>query len=268
LRREASNAHGVDLVTERVHYSKAPITEALIDLRIAHAQGVSVKDLESMGELIADSYPSQDPLYLYSGQIAFQQPGDPARVQNSHQHGGFIFTSQNKQHVLRARIDGFTFSTLAPYDRWESFRDEARRLWDVYCSAVSPEGVTRVAMRYINEIDIAAVVSDPTNFELREVLNVYPEAPDAWTLQNFFVQLQMRQEDLGCWTVVNEAPVWHSDKGIALLQLDLDLFKDISEEPWSAENDVAVWDYLEQLHIRKNEVFEASITDRIREAIR
>lgn len=255
-------------MTERVHYSNAPIKEALIDLRITHAEAFSVEDLEKIGEAIADRYPSQEPMYLHSGLIAFQQPEDPVQVEATNQHGGFIFTSQNKQQILQARIDGFTFSTLAPYDRWESFRDEARRLWDIYRAAVNPEGITRAAMRYINELDIAALVGDPINFELKDVLNVYPEAPDDWLIQNFFMQLQMKQEDLDCWLVLNEAPVWHADEGTALLQLDLDLFRDQSEEPWRADDDTEVWGFLERLHIRKNEVFEASITDRTRGFIR
>jgi uncharacterized protein (TIGR04255 family) len=53
------------------------------------------------------------------------------QADTTHQHSGFKFTSLNKQQILQAQIDGFTFSTLAPYDRWELFRDEARRLWEL-----------------------------------------------------------------------------------------------------------------------------------------
>lgn len=255
-------------MTEQIHYSNAPITEALIDLRITHAQDFSVDDLELIGEEIADLYPGKEPMYLHTGQISFQEPGNPAQVETSNQHGGFRFISQNKQQSLQARIDGFTFSTLAPYDRWEVFRDEARRLWDIYRSVVNPEGVTRAAMRYINELDIAALVHDPTSFELNEVLNVYPEAPGNWLIRDFFMQLQMWQEDLDCWLVVNEAPVWDAEGGGAMLQLDLDFFRDQSDAPWHVHEDKEIWDFLERLHIRKNEVFEDSITDRTRGFIR
>jgi uncharacterized protein (TIGR04255 family) len=118
-------------MSERPYYSKAPITEALIDLRITQAPDSSVHDLEAIGEEIAEHYPIQDPTYIYSGQISVQEAGEPMQADTTHQHSGFKFTSLNKQQILQAQIDGFTFSTLAPYDRWELFRDEARRLWEL-----------------------------------------------------------------------------------------------------------------------------------------
>ena len=54
-------------MSERPYYSKAPITEALIDLRITQAPDSSVHDLEAIGEEIAEHYPIQDPTYIYSG---------------------------------------------------------------------------------------------------------------------------------------------------------------------------------------------------------
>jgi uncharacterized protein (TIGR04255 family) len=253
---------------ERAHYANAPITEAVIDLRITHAQDFSGEELKTIGKAIADRYPNQEILYRYSGEISFQQPEDPARVETTHQPGGFMFTSENKQQILQARIDGFTFSTLAPYDRWEPFRDEAHRLWDIYRSVVRPEGVTRAAMRYINQFDIVGYAPDPNAVELKDYLNVYPVGPDGWTFHHFFMQLQMWQEDLSCWLVVNEAPVRAPDREAALLQLDFDLFREQFEEPWRAEDETKLWEFFEQLHTRKNEIFESSITERTRGFIR
>ena len=63
---------------------------------------------------------------------------------------GYLFTSVDGRQVVQARLDGFTFSRLKPYDKWESLRDEARELWQHYVQIASPETVTRVALRYIN----------------------------------------------------------------------------------------------------------------------
>jgi len=46
--------------------------------------------------------------------------------------------------------------------------------------------------------------------------------------------------------------------------LDLDLFQERFDEPWGVEEDAEVWDFLERLRDRKNEVFEASITEKTR----
>ncbi len=255
-------------MAKRAHYRNAPITEALIDLRITHAQDFSLNDLEKMGEAIADRYPTQEPMYLQSGQITFQQPGDPAQIEATHQHGGFRFISQNKQQIVQVQMDGFTFSTLAPYDRWESFRDEARRLWELYRSAAKVEYITRAAVRYINRIDIPG-----ESTRLEDYLRTYPEVssdmPNEGIIANFFMQLQLWQDDLDCLLIVNETAVPPPEdvETATSIQLDFDLFREPFEEPWPADKDAAVWSFLEQLHDRKNEVFQASITDATRRLI-
>ena len=254
---------------ERVHYSRAPITEALIDLRIVHSQGFSVDDLASIGDMLGDRYPNQEPMYLYSAQMSMPEVGNPMETETAHQHGGFSFTSQNKQHVFQARMDGFTFSTLAPYDRWESFRDEARRLWELYRSAAKAEGVTRAAVRYINRIDVPNATG---GIRLEDYLRTYPEVsvdfPEEGIMSNFFMQLQLWQEDLGCWLVVNEAPDMPPAEDTMSVRLDFDLFREQYEEPWRTDDDTEVWNFLARLHDRKNEIFEASITNRTRRLIR
>lgn len=252
-------------MTERRHYPNAPITEALIDLRITHAEDFSVDDLGKMGEAIADRYPTQEPMYLHAGQITFPQPGDPVQVEATEQHGGFRFISENKQQILQARMDGFTFSTLAPYDSWEPFRDEARRLWGLYKPAAKVESITRVAVRYINRIDIP----DAPIVKLEDYLRTYPEVsadmPNRGLIAGFFMQVQLWQEDLDSLLIVNETPVTSPDEETSIsIQLDFDLFQERFENPWPAEEEAAVWSFLEQLHDRKNEVFEASITNTTR----
>lgn len=247
-------------MTERVHYSNAPITEATIDLRVSQSQGLSIDDLMVIQQLVADSYPSQENEYL------------GPRFEESRLHSGFRFTSRDKRQVLYARIDGFAFSVRAPYEHWEAFRDEARRLWGLYRSVTKPESVTRVEVRYINQLDLPASPQDPGVVKTEDYLRVYPHIPDDWpggdTTTTFFMQLQMWQEDLRCWLVVNEAPVWPNREEPALLQLDFDFFREQLREPWRADDDTEVWRFLEQLHVRKNEVFEASVTDATRRLIK
>ena len=255
-------------MTESPHYANAPITEAIIDLKIVESWGLSIDDLAKIRDLVMDQYPNQEHEHVYSGQVYVESVGEPIQTDATYQVTGFRFTSRDKRQVFYARLDGFTLTVGAPYDRWETFRDEARRLWNIYRSVAKPEGVTRIEVRYINQLDIAAYASDPTNLELEDFVNVYPEAPNEWTFNNFFMQLQVPQENPDCWLVVNEAPVWPPDQDAAMLQLDFDLFWERFEEPWQADDDTEVWGFLEQLHVRKNELFEASITKKTRRFIK
>jgi uncharacterized protein (TIGR04255 family) len=253
---------------EQTHYSRAPITEAIIDLRIVPTQDISVENLVPIREMVADRYPIQEEEHVQYQQMSFIGT-DLLQTEGGHQLSGFRFVSEDKREIFYARLDGFAFSTRAPYDRWESFREEARSLWNLYRSVTMPEGVTRTAMRYINRIDIPNAA---TGIRLEDYLRTYPEFsvdfPEDNVMNNFFMQLQLWQQDLGCWLIINEAPEVSPEEGTLSVRLDLDLFREQYEEPWPVDDDTMVWEFLERLHDRKNEIFEASITNRTRRLIR
>jgi uncharacterized protein (TIGR04255 family) len=259
-------------MTERVHYSNAPITEATIDLRVVQPQELSIEDLLEIQTLLVDDYPGQEAEFVFAQDVRIggEEAGHPFVTETLNRQNGFRLTSRDKQRVLYARLDGFALSIRAPYDRWESFRDEARRLWEMYRTIANVEGVTRAAVRYINQLDIAAYADDADRAEFEDFLRVYPAIPRDWpggdSVNNFFLQLQMWQEDLSCWLIVNEAPQPSSSKAGYVMQLDFDLFREQFEEPW--QDDDNVWKFLEQLHVRKNQVFEASITEATRRFIK
>ncbi len=77
------------------------------------------------------------------------------------------------------------------------------------------------------------------------------------------MQLQIPQQDLNCMLIINEALAPQTNPEIITIILDLDLFR---QQVWDS-SDEDIWLFLEKLRHRKNEVFEASITDRTRELI-
>jgi uncharacterized protein (TIGR04255 family) len=162
------------------------------------------------------------------------------------------------------RAGGFTFSRLAPYQSWPPFRSEARRLWEVAQPVVKSEVVTRVAVRYVNRLELPLPFGD-----FKEYLRTVPEISPSLSqgLSAFFMQLHMPQPDISAVAVLNLRlePVAAEplQKSVTVI-LDVDLFKE-SEIP---QNDEGLWALFEQLHVKKNEIFEACITDRTRELIR
>jgi hypothetical protein len=144
--------------------------------------------------------------YLYTGEGDVNEfQGNPEH-DDAHEHIGYAFRSKDGQHVFSARLDGFDFSVGHPYGRWEEFRDEALRLWELFKKVSGVREIVRVAVRYINRIDIPTTHS----VKLDHYLTIYPEVPDDWPsgveLHDFFMQLQAWQDDLDCNLIVNQAP--------------------------------------------------------------
>jgi uncharacterized protein (TIGR04255 family) len=240
------------------HYRHAPITEALIDIQVTLPDANNIEILKTLRGDQESSYPEVQQQYIGKLEI---QPGLKFDSVSEHQQLGFTFVSTEKQKLIQARLNGFTFNWLAPYSTWEEFRDEARFWWDRYRQAVQPISINRLAVRYINRMKIPYVAA-----ELSSYISTYPSVSDALpenSLNGYFMRLSLPQPDMQATLVLSQVlEAVESGQGVAVI-LDIDLFKD-QDLP---NEEAAIWDYFELLRARKNLVFESSITDSMRELL-
>ena len=79
----------------------------------------------------------------------------------------------------------------------------------------------------------------------------------AHDISGFFSQLQIPQPDISAMLVLHEAIVPPPTTEVVSILLDIDLFKSTN----LPETDGEMWDLFDTLRIRKNEIFDACITD-------
>jgi uncharacterized protein (TIGR04255 family) len=248
-------------MTQTKHYSKAPITEALIDLRIVPLEENSLKVIRDLQPRLSEDYPDCEDMIFAQGQ--FQQIGSNVTATATQSPLGCRFISSDKKKVFQARLDGFTLSQLEPYENWEALRNEAKRLWELYIEVSQPKSVERVAVRYINRLDLPLDSSHSLDF--KDYLRTAPEISDGISqgLSGYFMQLQIPQNDLDAILLLNEAIIPPSQDRIVSVLLDIDLSR-VASFPIDNDN---YWKLLDEFRSRKNEVFEACITDKLRELL-
>jgi uncharacterized protein (TIGR04255 family) len=245
-----------------MHYEKAPITEALIDIQVEMPASFSFEQLNAIKALVSDDYPHPQQRQLGQAQFLI---GPELKASTTNKPFGIQFFSPDRLQVFQANVNGFAFSRLEPYQSWEFLRDEARRLWAIYRATAMPTRITRMAVRYINQFHFPAV----TSMEPDDYLNTFPEL-SKWLpeelrgVSNFSMTLHLPQTDLGATLIVNEALSGPAQENSVPIILDLDLFVD---NP-ALGNDSDMWNLFERLRERKNLYFEACITDKTRELIR
>jgi uncharacterized protein (TIGR04255 family) len=240
------------------HYPNAPITEALIDLRVTYGQGMSLEMLKKFGAEIRADYPNEATRDLFQSQITLD-PSAPA-TRSSRSTIGYIFHSADRKQAVQARMDGFTFSRFAPYQDWDHLVEETRRLWTLFLRIVRPLTVVRVAVRYVNQINLP-LKGGALRFE--DYLRTFPASglEENVELEQFLVRLVMPQKDIAAKLTLTEALLPPQGGHIGVI-LDVDLFREhVTLDVRSDE----IWDILKLFRDRKNRYFEASITDASRE---
>lgn len=146
-------------------------------------------------------------------------------------------------------MDGFTFSRLHPYITWKQLRDEAYRLWKIYTDITSPELINRVAVRYINNLNIPMPIGD-----FGDYLTAPPIVPEKLPqgISSFFSRIVLPKPSINSFAIITQAleTIIDSSKSLPII-LDIDAIHlnpdDLSEKE--------AWNKLEELRHYKNEIF-------------
>lgn len=242
---------------EMVHFSKPPITEAIFDIRVTLPKEVTLEQLAVFQEDIKTSYPTKKE--RYSGAFQIKTGVAPEIITTSNRIDGFLFHSQDGKKIVQARLDGFTFNKLKPYSNWEDFSGEAKYLWGHYLAIAKPINVVRLALRYINRIELPLPFGDFREYILT-IPEIAPGVPNS--LSGFFMQLAIPNPEINADANIIETIERKTiDQGTISFILDIDVFRGIILESSSGQ----IWDVLDQLRLFKNQIFLNSLTDKAKE---
>ena len=239
------------LHAEIQHFSRAPITEAVIDIRVRLVDGANVEALVNLSPSIADEYPTRETLHIFQGEFEIssgtvaQAKGRDLGVQ------GYRFVSAKRTAVVQFRLDGFTFSRLRPYTDWLQVLAEAQRLWSCYVAVAPVEALLRLAVRYINNFSIPPGAR-PGDYLVQPP--VLPPGIDHGVVKAALSRVLATDRDTRSNCLVTQALERTADDGISVV-LDIDAHKPVNLGPT-----VDFWAEFQQLHDVKNRIFFSSIT--------
>ena len=245
----------------RERYPRPPVLEALVDIQVEPRPELSFADLDAVMQDERAAYPVRQEVFFSSFLL---NPVARTVAPEGNALHGYRYDTQPAGAVAQLRLNGLTFSRLAPYPRdgWDEWQPEARRLWAKYWDGTHPAGVTRIAVRYINQIRIPH-----SEFLPQHYFRTYPLLADELgsPITGFLLRAELPQADLeGATLVLSQGIVQGSEPGVLPVLLDLDASRVTDLPP---ESD-ALWREIGVLHERVNSAFEACITDATRELFR
>lgn len=242
------------------HLTKAPITEALIDIRVKlPADKQDLKLFKTFTQEIQKRFPGQFPeeKELRDVQMMFEL-GPPPRQETKSSHIGYRYDSKDGKRVIQTKLDGFTFSWLKPYDNWEVFRRDAYAAWQVYRDLMKPEAITRIATRFINQIELPG-----PHIDFDDYLTAAPVIPKALpqAYSSFLTRMAIPDEKNQVMIVITQAFQQGINPMVVPVVIDTDVFMEKVFENQTDSWDKMAWDILDSLRAIKNRIFFESITE-------
>lgn len=235
--------------------TRPPLREALVDLQIVEelplqwAEGLAGRRLPGF----------EAPKPIRQGRFSLQMEADrPAKASAADELLGWRFDSADGARVAQLRRNGATHNVLRGYTSWGEIRAGAQEVWRRYCEWTNRIVVSRLAVRYINVIEI------PLGADFDEYLEAGPRVPQPLPpkVSHFVCRLEIpfSPETKVIVTQALEPPRQN------WLPVILDI--DVQYECKLRGDSPDVWSRLDELRPIKNAVFFSSLTERALEPYR
>lgn len=241
------------------HLRNAPIVEALIDFRVKLPSSFNIIRFLPLKDKLHDSYPRMEEKRQIQVGLQVTEKRLQQTLQDTGLHG-YFFYSADGTNIAQFRPDGFTFNRLRPYTSWGTVLAEAKRLWMLYVTESSPELITRIAVRYINQIDIPLPI-----VSLKSYLTAPPTPPkmprqdiNHFMTRDFMTRMGICDEGQNIFANITQALQKSAKPEHVSIILDIDVFK--TEE--GGFEDSNIWPTFERLRELKNLIFFSSITEK------
>ncbi len=234
------------------HLHNAPVKEALIECQFS---GIWSRDFSEVCSELAGSQGRISDLFETSFLLTVNNDGGETKFDpSSNSRVGKRIDFDAARQVLQIQRTGFTFSQLEPYGSWEKVVEDARRLWDKLSINVRELHVSRLAIRYINVIDLPLPFSDFNEY-FTAAPHIPPNLPQG--LNQFLIRtVSPVDTDLIVVTQSLSPGDIHADKARVVFDIEV-VCADIAQ----LTNSTLI-PTLNRLRDRKNAVFFSYLTEK------
>lgn len=247
----------------RHQYRRPPIAEATC---LVHFVPGQEWDLPLLGHLVDNFrsfYPGKPKEQRSVESEASATPGDPDGSQFQTRHKirtRVLLPSNDDTRLVSIGRNELGFHVLPPYGGWEAFREQIQQGLGIYQQTAAPQGVTRIAVRYLNKLGMP-----DGRLELARYLTKVPEYPEGIPVTRmaaFFTRFGFDYPDEPIHLAVTLADVETKAGERPSFVLDI-------ETIWLAGGDAVplteVITKIDDLKKRVSVVFESYITEAARE---
>ncbi len=238
-----------------IRYVMPPIVEVVCEFRFVPSEPWDLTVPGLLYDRLREKFPRKRLLKVFEGEATAETSGIRQEIRLTDR---MQFLREDEKAFVQVGPDLLAVNHLAPYPTWEGFVPLVQDAFDGYRAVAQPSGLRRIGLRYINRIVI------PGNpLELADYLNFRPFiGPDLPQMMSGFILGVQSPFDDGRDILRLQLTTDEPDEPDSLaVLLDMDYFL---ARPEAVSLPTAL-DWAEMAHGRVQEVFEACLSDRLRQ---
>lgn len=229
-----------------------------MDFRILAKSAVDPDHLRRLAAELRPDFPKAEEKRQFKAEFRVEHGKLVPPVHEDLGFQGVWVKNEDDTLVAQLRIDGFTLNNigLGAYVGGERLIDDSLRLWARYADAVQPAAVVRLALRYLNRLELPLAEGEEFSRFLTTRVELPPGAPQM--VSKFVNRVVSHDEATGAVAIVTQkldTPESFT-KGVPLIvDVDVAFERGLSTAP------AALRDKLVVLRDLKNRCFFALLTD-------
>jgi uncharacterized protein (TIGR04255 family) len=234
-----------------------PIVEAAIGITVSKLPDSTLEKLKDLAATTVTGWNYGTPQKVTQNSFEMKVVDGQSTAVTRDEPLGWQCDSADKLYRVQFKLDGFAFSRLGKYDTWESFTAEAKKLWNMYFSAIGPIEVSAYGVRYINKVFI------PEGVNVAQYLRVYPKEPEDenWHITESLMRIGMQIFEPQEGMFIHHHVLVPSDRpDFVAVILDNDFRY---QTQGLAESDL--WERIDAVRPVKDDYFRLLITDKLLE---
>jgi uncharacterized protein (TIGR04255 family) len=239
-------------VTKVRQLKNAPIREAIISVSFKNSLAVEDLDRFCNHPEIEKRWPKKNKLFTAQLTIGVDQTQASTTL-----HQGFMLNGEEgSKTTIGVGIGYLSFHHVRQYVNWDSFFEDFKHVWGIFCDQVSKMDLTNLTVRYLNEIRVSLPLSDG----FKEYVTLLPEIPNGISsaVNSFFIQINVPNADNSLNGIVNETFGLQSGGNELTITLDISAVK----QGVFVCNSQEMWQTFVDLRNFKNEMFFNCITEK------
>jgi uncharacterized protein (TIGR04255 family) len=148
-------------------YRNAPIVEAICEFRFSQETKWDPTIPGLLYEKLNTQFPIKESRINQQIEFKMDRNGLQHFVKNPNQMA--VFFSNDRKSLVQVGANTLSIHHLKPYSGWENFLPKIKQTYDVLNSIIEIKGMDRIALMYIDKIEIPG-----HNIDMKEYFNFFP----------------------------------------------------------------------------------------------
>jgi len=242
-------------------YERAPIILAIIQIRYNKIESFDAPQIKGIGEnnsAFRRKFPIIKDRIVSNFKIDRSQFNGETNLHLHNQEvNGVTFEPEDHSKLLIIGSENFTYQINGNYPGGEVLIEDMKSFWELFKNTLNNDGIIGMSIRMVNRINLPVTTTDLTDY-----FTTFIQTTGVKTISSFQFKYTSFEDEKWIYHIGHALEQAIEDSLPYILDID------VIRSQHQNNDDETIWSNFEEIRIKKNEIFNETITDETKSLIR